>query len=127
MGDVYLSHYKIVDGPDLEQLILALRDSGELIHFTFAPHTATDSSDNTLFPWSTLLSLGIADQNGMRRIELWNDFDDDHNVRFRGQYDPVTKTGTGSMELVKKPSEAPPPVPPLTGEQVNRLLGQSIA
>lgn len=122
--DAYLSHYRIVSGPDLEQLILALRNSGELIRFTFAPHTATDPDDKTLFPGSTLISLGIADQDGVRRIELWNDFDDDHNIRFRGQYNPVTKTGTGSMELVPKPRPPAGPIEYLIGAQVH-ILGQT--
>lgn len=121
----YLTHLRIVDGPDLEKLITALQDSGELLHFTVAPHGAIDPADHTLFLWSTLLSLGITDQDGARRIELWNDHDDHWNVRFRGIYNPTTKTGTGSLERVRKPTEPMPPVPPLTGEQVNELLRQS--
>jgi hypothetical protein len=120
----HLIHYQITDGPDLEQLLKALQDSGVFIHLTFAPHTC-DSSDQTVLPWSNVLSLGIADRDGMRRVEFWNEVEEEYNLRFRGQYNPDSRKGTGSVERVRKPTEPTPPVPPLTGEQVNELFRQS--
>lgn len=122
----YLTHHQIVSGPDLEKLIEAILDRNKSLEFTFAPHAVTVSKlEPTPFLAHVLLSLGNVDRDGMRRIEFVTDFDDDWIVRFRGIYDPVTKTGTGSLERVRKPAEPMPPTPPLTGEQVAQLLQPS--
>lgn len=117
-----LSHYAIVTGPSLEQLLDQLKNGEDVLIFRLEQHGANSPQTETLI--CDIVSLSVPDRDGMRRIELFRELNGEYNLYFAGQYNPVTKLGTGTLEKRAKPCPAAPPVPPLTGAEVAALLQQ---
>lgn len=120
----YLAGFAITGGPSLGALMDRLMSRpSQVISFSLEAHDKLRGE-----PGGTLLcvlvSLSVPDQDGMRRIEMFDGIGRHWNFRYVGYYNPESGLGWVSRERVPKPWPPAGPIEFLIGNTVH-ILGQT--